>query len=330
MGTKNFSDLTSFKIGGKIRKYIEISDEDEITGIIGKIKKDNLPIFIIGGGTDILVSDKDFEGVVIKYTGDKIKVRGEMLTAEAGAVWDDVVKLSVENNLQGIECLSGIPGTAGAAPIQNIGAYGQELKDTLTKIKVYDIQNEKFVTYTNKDCKFDYRESIFKSKSHWQKYIICSVTLKLVKNGKALINYDSLKNNLKGEPTLQNVRDSVIFTRRQRIEDYDNFGNAGSFFKNPIVDQAKKLSLEKLFSDIKIYPFKNKYKIAAGWLVEKTGWKGKEFGNAGVSPKHALILINRTGRATAEDVFKLSEEIIKDVNNKFGIILEREVQLINF
>jgi UDP-N-acetylmuramate dehydrogenase len=242
-----------------------------------------------------------------------------------------LVEESVAKGLQGLECLSGIPGTVGAAPIQNIGAYGQELKDTFVSLEAYDITKEKIVTFSKDDCKFGYRESIFKSQDYWQKYIISSITLKLIKNGKPKADYESLKNYITSEnSTLLDVRNSVLKVRAERLEDPNEVANAGSFFKNPIITSDEKAKLESKFPDVKTYPFEDGFKIPAAWLVENAGWKGKTYKNAGVSPKHALILINKTGHASAKEIYELSEQIISDVNKKFGIKLEREVQLINF
>ena len=330
----SFSDITTFRTGGKIEKYIEIAKRDEIPDIVSSVKKLGLSIFIIGGGSDILVSDKDFKGVVLKFTGHEIKIEGNGLVAEAGADWDKVVQISVENGLQGIECLSGIPGSMGAAPIQNIGAYGQELKDTFESLEAYDIEAGKFVEFTGLECGFGYRESVFKKNDYWQKFIITSVKLKLNQGSEPKINYDSLANYLNeqkiAKPTLKDVRDAVLKIRSGKFEDPKLVGNAGSFFKNPIVSQNKKEELEKTYPDIKVFPFGDGFKIAAGWILEKSGWKGVKFKSAGVSPNHALILINPEGNAKAGDVYELSEKIIEDVNKKFGITLEREVQLINF
>lgn len=321
MGQKNFSDITTFKVGGKIKHYFEVKSEKEIVTAVSFAKNNNLPIFIIGGGSDILVSDKDFNGVVIKYVGKKLKIKDLkfkiQVTAEAGLAWDKLVEFCVNKNLQGIECLSWIPGTVGAAPIQNIGAYGQELKDTFVELTAYDIKNEKFVKFTTDDCQFGYRESIFKTNEYWQKFLITSVTLKLNKYA------DS-------ELDLTTIRNQIIYTRQEKLEDPDNFGNAGSFFKNPIVSENKKIELLDKYPEIRIYPFEDKFKVSAGWLLENSGYKGFVYGNAGVSLKHALILINKTGKATAKEVYDLSEIIIADVYKKFGIKLEREVQLINF
>jgi len=327
----SFSDLTTFKTGGKIKKFFEVRSKEEILAAVKFAKDNNLPVFTIGGGTDILVSDSEFEGVVIKFVGDNLKLEGDILTAEAGMIWDDMVKFAVENNLQGIECLSGIPGTVGASPVQNVGAYGQELSETFVSLHAYDIEKGKFVEMSKKDCKFGYRDSIFKDKNHWQKFIICDITLKLKKNGKPTANYESLMKYLKpGTPNLKEVRDAVTKTRAEKLEDPKLIGNAGSFFKNPIISENEKVELQNKFPDIKIFPFADKFKISAGWLIETAGWKGKTYKTAGVSKKHALILINPDGKAKAEDVYELSEMIIKDIFEKFGIKLEREVQLINF
>jgi UDP-N-acetylenolpyruvoylglucosamine reductase len=326
-----FSDLTTFRMGGKIKKYVEIKGREEIAGIFKSVKKENLPIFIIGGGSDVLVGSKEFEGIVIKYVGSGISYVGNLVTAEAGTDWDDLVGSTVENNLQGLECLSGIPGTVGAAPIQNIGAYGTELENTFVSLEAFNIENEKFETFDKKRCEFGYRESIFKNKDYWQKYLICSVTFKLSKNAAGNVNYESLKKYISSKtPSLLEIRNAVLTARSEKLENPKVVGNAGSFFKNPIVDASEKLKLESKFSGIGVYPFEDKFKISAAWLIEKTGWKGKTYKTAGVSAKHALILINPKGEAKAEDVRELSEKIIADVYNKFGVKLEREVQLINF
>lgn len=325
-----FSDLTTFRIGGKIGKYIEIGSLNEVLEKIKIAKSYGKPIFIIGGGSDILVSDKDFDGVVVKYTGNNFGIEGDILTAEAGMSWNSLVKYAVGEGLCGIECLSGIPGTVGASPIQNIGAYGQELADTFYELKAFDIEKEKFVTFSKEDCQFGYRESIFKKKEYWQKYLIVSVSLKLKKNAKPEVNYDSLKEVVKKNASLKEIAEAVSSTRKQKLESIKVYGNAGSFFKNPVIGKNIKERLEKDYPEVKIFSFGNDFKVSAAWLIEKSGWKGKEFGNAAVSQKHSLILINKTGKAGAMEIYKLSEMIISSVFDKFGIKLEREVQLINF
>jgi len=326
---KSFKDLTTFRIGGVIKYLAEVKDRNELEEAVSYAKKNNLKIFTIGGGSDFLASDNNFEGLVIKYVGDTIQLTDNVVTAEAGLSWDDLVKFTVEHELGGMESLSGIPGTVGGAPIQNIGAYGQEISDTFLKLTAYDIENEKFVTFEKDECEFAYRESIFKKKSHWQKYIITDVSFKLSKNAKPEKIYESLKSLVNENSTIKEIREAVLKTRNEKLENPNEFGNAGSFFKNPIITKEQKENLEKNYPDVKVFPFENQFKTSAAWLIENSGWKGKSFEGAAVSSKHALILINK-GSATAKDMLDLSEKIINDVNDKFGIKLEREVQLINF
>lgn len=330
---KTFKDITTFRIGGKISYYIEAKNEDELLKAVSFAKDKKMPVFMVGEGSDFLADDKAYDGTVIRYVGKGIEFKTNgaetYVTGEAGLKWDTLVEKSVKKNLQGIECLSGIPGTVGGAPIQNIGAYGQEISDVFYSLRAFDIENEIFKNFSNKECRFGYRNSIFKDEKYWQKYIITKVTLKLAKNKNAKVNYESLKILLGDRAPLTKIRSAVIKTRKEKLEDPKKFGNAGSFFKNPIINAEQAKKLQKKFPEIKIYPFNDAYKTSAAWLIEKAGWKGKAFGHAAVSPKHALILINKTGRATFLDVYKLSEMIIKDVFSKFGINLEREVQIIN-
>lgn len=332
--SKRFKDITTFRIGGKIKYYIEVKDEKDILPAVQFAKKNNLKIFIVGDGSDFLAADKDFPGVVIKFTGSKLTFREKdsftFVTAEAGLKWDKLVEKAVRRKLQGIECLSGIPGTVGGAPIQNIGAYGQEISDVFYGLVAYDLDAEKFVTFDKSGCKFGYRDSIFKSDKYWQKYLIANVTLKLQKNNRGRVNYESLKGLVDGNTSLSEIRKTIIDIRNNKLENPKKVGNAGSFFKNPIIEKDEKDRLEKKFPGIKIYPYEGRYKVSAAWLIDKAGWKGKSLDGAAVSSKHALILINKSGFASSRDVFNLSEIIIKDVYKKFGIKLEREVQLINF
>lgn len=328
-----FSDLTTLRVGGHIKKYVEVNTKEEIPSVVSELKKLKLPLFILGGGSDILASDKDFKGAVIKFTGDEIKMKDTELIIGAGASWDAVVKFAVENNLSGIECLSGIPGTVGAAPIQNIGAYGQELKDVFVSLEAFDVKTGKFFIFSNSDCKFGYRESIFKTKEYWQRCIIDSVTLKLVRNGRPKVAYESLVFHFRDKginnPSLKEVREAVLAIRSGKFEDPNLVGNAGSFFKNPVVSVGSLEQIKIKYPDIKYFPFGNNFKVSAGWMLEKAGWKGRTYKSAAVSASHALVLIN-PGGATASDIYELSEKMIKDVYSKFGINLEREVQLINF
>ena len=322
----NLGSLTTFKIGGNARYYAEFSTDEDIIKVSKFARENNLRIFILGGGSDILISDTGFDGIVIKFTGDKIKTEKNVITAEAGLNWDRLVEYSIIHNLQGIECMSGIPGTVGASPVQNIGAYGQELKDTFIGLRAFDFESGKFLNFSNKDCQFGYRESFFKKPGNWQKYLITSVSFKLSKNEKPDVNYESLIGylNEKGikNPSLKEVRDSVLWLRREKLENPREYGNAGSFFKNPVVD--------KEIPGMPCYPFEDKYKLFAGWLIDKAGWKGKTHKGAAVSSKNALFLINKSGKANSSDVAELSKMIIDDIEEKFGVTLEPEVQFIGF
>lgn len=326
----SFSDLTTFKVGGKINKYFEVESIEEIVSATAFAKDSKLPVFIIGGGSDLLVSDKDFDGVVIKFIGDSYKIDGNVLSADAGLSWDKLVGIAVDNDLQGLECLSGIPGTVGASPVQNIGAYGAEISNTFEKLEAFNLESGLVEIFDKKKCKFGYRESIFKSKEYWQKYLIINVFFRLNKSGKPVVNYESLKGLVNENSTLFEIREAVLKIRNEKLENPNEHGNAGSFFMNPIIDADKKHELEEKYPEVKVYPFEDKFKVSAGWLIENVGLKGRRLGGAAVSPKHALILINLTGTATAEDIYNLSELIVSEVYKKFKIKLEREVQLINF
>ena len=335
MGTKTFKELTTFRVGGRIKHFFEVKTKKEVVSAVSFAKKNKLPIFIIGGGSDILASDNDYQGVVIRYGGERISFKRNSVVSEAGVIWDKLVEETVNKGLQGIECLSGIPGSVGGAPIQNIGAYGQELKDTFLGLTAYDIEREKFVSFSKTDCQFGYRESFFKKPDGWQKFIITDVTLSLKKNALSEIKYDSLRNYLLQKdiqnPSLVQVRAAVLKIRETKFENPKDVGNAGSFFKNPIIDEEKAKLLIQQYSDIPCRLQEDgNYKCSAGWLIEQAGWKGKRRYGAQVSPRHALVLINPEGKATAKEVKELAEKISGDVYKKFGVKLEPEVQYIGF
>jgi UDP-N-acetylmuramate dehydrogenase len=234
-----------------------------------------------------------------------------------------------------MECLSGIPGTVGAAPIQNIGAYGQELKNTFYSLKAYDSSSEKIVEFNNEDCQFSYRESIFKRPEFKGRYVITEVTFTLNVSEKPQVTYESLSRYLKERnfvnPTLLQVRKSVLEIRKGKFENPQEVGNAGSFFKNPVLASSQLDKIKEKYPDITCYDNGDgTCKVFAGWFIEKAGWKGGRLGNAAVSSKHALVLINPEGKASAKDVKTLANQIIKDVKNKFEIILEPEVQYIEY
>ena len=323
---KSLKELTTFKIGGIAKYYAEVETEHEILEVTKFINENSLKVFILGGGSDVLINDKGFDGIVIKFIGQGIKIEGNTIIADAGLSWDKLVALSIDNNLQGVECMSGIPGTVGASPVQNIGAFGQELADIFLNLRAFEFKSGKFVIFSKEDCQFDYRESFFKKSENWQRYLITSVSLKLSKESQLKIKYESLSSYLNEKnirnPSLKEIRDAVLNFRREKLENPNSYGNAGSFFKNPIVD--------KKIPGVPSYSFGNKHKLFAGWLIDKAGWKGKTHKGAGVSSKNALFLINKSGKANSSDIVELSEMIIDDVYKKFRVTLEPEVQFIGF
>lgn len=334
-----FKDLTTLKTGGLISDFRKVSSKTDLKKAVLTSKYNKMQIFVIGEGSDILVGDSNYPGMVIKIVSGDIKVTKKrdfvLVTVLAGRTWDEFVSFCVKRNYQGVECLSGIPGTVGASPVQNIGAYGQEVADTITSLEVFDISQNKFVTKTKMECDFGYRESFFKKQENWQKYIIWSVTFKLKENNLPDVKYDSLKKYLEEKgienPNLNDIREAVLFIRSQKFENYKKTPNAGSFFKNPVLDPDEFLRLSKKHGAIPCFENPDgTRKCFAGWFIEKAGWKGSMHKNAKVSDKHALVITNPKGKATASEIFELSEKIIEDVNGKFGVKLEREVQLINF
>jgi len=330
--------MTTFKIGGAASYYCEIESEKELKEAVAFAKKGKLPLFILGGGSNILLDDGGFDGLVVKLMGKGIEVKRNTkdsvtLEVNSGEVWDDLVKYSVEKGYQGIESLSGIPGSVGAAPVQNIGAYGQELKDVFFKLKAYDNKTDKIKVFYKDNCKFGYRDSIFKKDTNKGRYIILSVTFRLNKGKDPEVIYNTLKEHLKSKkiakPGVSDLRSAVLELRKKKLEDPKIKSNAGSFFINPIVDTKTFKLLKVKNPNMPFYELKDgKYKLFAGWLIEKAGWKGKKYRNASVSEKNALVLTNPDGKAKASDVNELSDKIIEDVKSKYFVVLEREVQVV--
>lgn len=333
-------NLTTFKIGGMAKYFTEVRNEKELKNAVNFAKEKKLPIFILGGGSDILVSDKGVDGLVISYKDlsikfEKLNEESMLVISGAGTKWDDLVEQCVEKGLQGIECMSGIPGTVGASPIQNIGAYGQELKDVFVSLKAFNITNNKVINFNRDDCKFGYRDSVFKNSKYWQKYVIMEITLELVSGGNPAVKYESLskyfiENNI-NNCTLEEVRNAVLDIRSSKFENPLEKGNAGSFFKNPIINKKSFENIKNKYPEIPfILNSDGTYKTFAAWYIENAGLKGMKFGNAQVSDKHALILLNATGNAKAKEIVNLAKIITDKTYKLFKIKLEPEVQYIGF
>lgn len=331
---KNISlkSYNTFGIDVEASSFVEV---DTIAGLKAVLVENNLQVLILGGGSNLLFT-KNFNGLAIKNNLKGISVVKEnestiFLKVGAGEVWHDFVLYCIENGYAGIENLSLIPGNVGASPMQNIGAYGVEVKDVITEVEAFHLDEYSIKTFSNEMCEFGYRSSIFKT-SEKGNYFITSVTFKLNKQAKVNTSYGAIENELKRmnvvAPTIREVSDAVINIRSSKLPDPKKIGNSGSFFKNPIVSEEQKNKILEHYSDAPNYPqLDGAFKMAAGWLIEQCGWKGKRIDNYGVHELQALVLVNYGG-ATGTEIFELSEQIIRDVKAKFDIELEREVNIL--
>lgn len=334
---ENFSlkALNTFGIDAKARYFSEFHSKDELIHLLMEPLSKQSDKMILGGGSNILFT-KDFEGLVLKNSIKGIEIIEEddehvYIKAGAGVVWHDLVLFSIQGNYGGIENLSLIPGTVGASPMQNIGAYGVEIKDTFDALEAINVEDGSIKVFRKEDCNFGYRDSVFK-KSLKGKYVIVSVTYRLSKNPVFNISYGAIKNTLDElgikELTVKAVSDAVCNIRRSKLPDPADIGNAGSFFKNPEIPELQFEDLKKDYPDIPCYKTSpGMVKIPAGWLNEQCGWKGKVVGNTGVHKNQALVLVNY-GKAKGNEIKQLSFDIVRSVKEKFGIELETEVNII--
>ena len=336
---KEYIDIKQYstlRVGGQFRYFVVIEKVEDIKEAYNFAKEKNIPIFMLGGGSNIVFSDG-----VLNVIALKIEIKGfEILNdtdehtdikVGAGEIWDEIVEKTVGMNLSGLESLSAIPGTVGASPVQNIGAYGREVKDTIQEVEVFDIEKGIIMTLSNKDCKFGYRDSIFKNEAKG-KYVIIGVIYRLLKSMPVIPNYPDVKKyfiekNINA-PTLQQIREAIIEIRNSKLPNPKEIPNVGSFFKNPIVLNEVAYKIIEEFPNAKFFALKDDMtKIPAGWLIENAGLKGESFGPVSVYDKNDIVLIN-TGNATSEDIIKARNEIIKIVKDKFGITLEQEPEII--
>ncbi|HZW61214.1 MAG TPA: UDP-N-acetylmuramate dehydrogenase [Candidatus Babeliales bacterium] len=332
---ENFTlkDLNTFGVEAKARYFINVQNREELQQLLNLENYRSVSKFILGEGSNTLFT-KDYPGLVIKMTIKGIQIIDEdmkhiWIEAGGGENWHDFVMYCVNQGYAGIENLSLIPGTVGAAPIQNIGAYGAELSDVLFQLTAINIQTGSVHTFTNEACHFSYRDSIFKNALKDQ-YIIVSVILRLNKVPEFNIHYGNLKETLDNIPieelNIKTISDAVIRIRRSKLPDPKKIGNAGSFFKNPIVSQNDFLKLQKIYPKMPYFltDDENTIKISAAWLIEQCGWKGKRFGDIGVYEKQALILVNYA-KGNAAEIKNLAEQIQQSVYQQFGIFLHPEV-----
>ncbi len=289
--------------------------------------------FVLGGGSNVLFTG-DFRGLILYPNVPGIQCLREdrqyvWIEAGAGEEWDELVKYCVFSGWSGLENLSGIPGKVGAAPVQNIGAYGCEAGSMIERVHGYDLQKMEPVEIPGPQCQFGYRTSVFK-KEYAGRMMVTSVVFKLNKYPEFTLDYGSLKSEVQklGNPTLRHVRQAVCTIRSEKLPDYTKNGNAGSFFKNPTVEMEKAEILKKQFPDMPVYTDRNgRRKLAAGWLIEQCGWKGFREGDAGVHDKQALVLVNHQN-ATGNDIVALAEKIKNSVAERFGVELEPEVTIL--
>lgn len=324
----------SFGIDVKANYFAEIFSEDNLRELFQNDIVRSQKLFIIGGGSNVLFT-QDYQGLVIKISikgiqseviEDKVSV-----TAGAGEVWNDFVNYCVEHHFAGVENLSLIPGTVGASPIQNIGAYGVELKDVFESCTAFEIKTGKIKTFHYADCHFGYRESIFKGELKAQ-YIITGVTFRLSSEAKINTSYGAIETELlkRGieDPNIADVSAAVSHIRVSKLPDPSTIGNAGSFFKNPVIEKYEFADVVAKHPDVVHYPTADdKIKLAAGWLIEQCGWKGKVVGQTGTWKNQALVLVNHGG-ATGTEVYNFSAQIIDSVKSTFGVTLEREVNIL--
>ena len=330
----SLKEYNTFGIDAKARYFVEIDSVEALRQILGN--GDYPRKILLGGGSNMLLTD-DIEALVvhINLTGKHVVSESSdsvLVKVMAGENWHKMVMWTLDNGFGGLENMSLIPGNTGTAPIQNIGAYGVELKDTFVSCEAIRMSDRQLVTFSKTDCAFGYRDSFFKKEGK-DKFVITSVTFSLTKNNHRLNTaYGAIEEQLKKKaitnPSIKDISDSVITIRQSKLPDPKELGNSGSFFKNPLVSKEE---FESFIADNPEAPFYKisdlVYKIPAGWLIEQCGFKGKRYGDAGVHTKQALVLVNY-GNATGQDILDLAARIIEEVQNKFNIIISPEVNLI--
>jgi UDP-N-acetylmuramate dehydrogenase len=333
--------LTTFKVGGPARYFVEAGNEEDVRAAVAEAQTRGWPLFVLGGGSNLVISDTGWPGLVLKIalTGISERRHGArmLFEAAAGEDWDSFVAHTVVRDCAGIECLSGIPGTAGGTPVQNVGAYGQEVSETITSVRVLDSASGEVHELANADSGFAYRTSIFNT---WERgrYIVLRVSFALVPGGAARIEYADLKHHFVGHsrpPTLSETRDAVRAIRLSKamliVPGDDDCRSAGSFFKNPVLTREAFERLQARTGPIPNFTAKDgMVKVAAAWLVEHAGFaKGLKRGPVGISRKHALAIVNRGGAAAA-DIIALKNEIQQRVLDEFGVQLQPEPVFVGF
>lgn len=327
--------LTTFGIGGKARFFCHARTQEEVSEAVVFAQKSKVPIFILGGGSNVLISDEGFPGLVIKVEilGIEFIERGNKIEVVAGAgeSWDELVRLCVERALHGLENLSGIPGTVGAAPVQNIGAYGVELADFVKWVEVFDARKRCIRRLSRRQCRFGYRDSVFRQDAC--PLVITSVAFEVFKNGEPNLSYRDVGEYFKEQkikkPDIAEVREAILEIRGRKFPDLEVVGTAGSFFKNPIVSKAKYKSLKRIYPGLVGFSVgKSKMKLSLAWIIDHAcKLKDLRIGDTGVAPRQTLVLCN-FGNASAQEVLGLARQIADAVRKDTGIKIEPEVRIV--
>lgn len=329
----NLKNYNTFQMDVECSLFVQFDTFDELIYLVNQYFKGE-KYYVLGGGSNILFT-QNYDGIILHPNNVGVKIVEEnadyvILNVAAGVVWDDLVKFCVMNKYYGLENLTAIPGLVGSAPVQNIGAYGVEVKDYLLNVASFEINTKKRFVFSNSECKFSYRNSIFKNPDN-KNLLITDVDFKLSKKEQYNISYRGLRDKIESEKlelSIENVSNIIREIRDSKLPDYKIIGNGGSFFKNPVVSGEKYFDLQGKYPDLVAFDTENgDKKLSAGQLIEKAGWKGKRRGDAGVYHKQALVLVNY-GKATPHDILSLSDEIISDVNKMFGVVLEREINCV--
>lgn len=321
---------TTFKIGGTAKFFCLIKNEDDINKALDFAKEKNITYFFLGGGSNLLVADKGYDGLVIKSELKGINFENDFVTAYSGEDWDSFVQTCIDNGYYGLENLSLIPGTVGASPVQNIGAYGVEVGNLIDKVRVFDTRNEVFIDLSNRDCLFGYRDSIFKNQKG--RFFVISVTYHLNRKFIANIEYKDLKNYFGGKEVVnaKEVREAVVSIRKNKLPDWKEWGTAGSFFKNPIIPIKKYLELKQKYPELPGFPdCDGNIKVSLAWILDKVcDVKKLTFGNVFIYEKQALVIVAKPN-SKAEEVIALSQKIQNLVLEKTGLTIEAEVEWVN-
>lgn len=328
---KNFN---TFGIDVSSKLFSQVENEDQVRNVIQSSEFSNNTSLILGGGSNLLFT-KNFDGIVLRNHIQGIEVIEDtkqhvLVKVGGGVVWHEFVLHCIKKGWHGVENLSLIPGNVGASPMQNIGAYGVEVREVFHELEAIHLKTGEIHYFNNSDCRFGYRESVFKNKLKGE-YLISRVIYKLLKKGDFTISYGAVEKQLENmgvqELSAKSISDAIIAIRQSKLPDPKKIGNSGSFFKNPIVDESSYEIIKSSFPDVVAYPAgKGFMKLAAGWLIEDAGWKGKTFGNYGVHKNQALVLVNYGG-ASGKEIYDLSEEILNSIKEKFRVKLEREVNI---